>query len=411
MTVLVALSVVTIYGTSDTLKELEKQEKLAEQRQKDLAAQRKAQEATLNEIRDAFKDIQSELAESDQNIKDIFASIEALEIEISNMNLTIDELENQLETKRNEITRVKLELQEIRFQKDDLRDMAAERIRVMYEYGDAGFLEVLFDSKDIMDMFSRLEYINRLVEADNNLFFELDDMEGEILRREAELEIHEATITHLTNEAEFERSQLENRATSKNLEIERAKEIFDLQQKEQSTLEEEEEQAESQLDAIEKEEAKVDREMEAVLKLKAAEINRLNGYTYSGGQMLWPTPGWYRISSKFGPRLHPIKKTWRNHNGLDIAAGGGADIIAAETGEVVLSQYSSSYGYYMIVYHGEGYSTLYAHCSKLLFKVGDEVLAGQTIAKVGSTGWSTGNHLHFGVKKDGVWLDPINFVQ
>ena len=132
---------------------------------------------------------------------------------------------------------------------------------------------------------------------------------------------------------------------------------------------------------------------------------------YNGGAILWPVPGWSRISSPFGPRLHPIQKIWKDHNGIDIPASGGTPIIAVMSGEVIIAKYSSSYGNYCAIAHGNGYLSLYAHCSSLNVKVGDKVEAGQTIAKVGTTGWSTGNHLHFGFQKNDVWVNPMDYVK
>lgn len=405
-----AFSGMTIYGSSDALESLKQQEKEQQAKQKTLANKRDSLEAYKKEISSQFSVLESRMEVGDQMLNDLFSSIVTLELEIADMNMTIEEVENALDAKENEINRVKLELQLIAKDKEYLHAQAKERIRVMYEYGDAGTLEIVFESEDLMDMFSRLEYINRLVEADNDLFDTLDRFEDDILGKEAELEIHESTLQDLVNEALLERKNLEYVVTSKGLEVEHANELIETQRAYQETLNQEEAETEAELDAIEAEEARVDRDLENTMRLMAAEINRLNGYEYNGGMILWPVPGWTSLSSPFGPRLHPIHKTWKNHNGVDIPANGGTPIIAVMDGEVIIAKYSSSYGNYTAIAHGNGYVSLYAHCSSLNVSVGDKVNAGQTIAKVGTTGWSTGNHLHFGFQKDNVWINPMDYV-
>ena len=133
--------------------------------------------------------------------------------------------------------------------------------------------------------------------------------------------------------------------------------------------------------------------------------------TYSGGKFLWPAPGHYQITSKFGYRVHPLTGTRRLHAGIDIAVPSGCGIYAAADGVVAVSTYSSSAGNYVMINHGGGISTVYMHNSKLLVSVGDQVKRGQKIALSGSTGWSTGPHCHFGVRKNGTYVNPIPYLK
>lgn len=340
-------------------------------------------------IEKAFEEAQKGLAESREELVVVNSSIKNLELEIVEMKYQIDDLEALLDGKKTEVDDIKLELLDIRVDQDTLYDQAKQRIKVLYEYGNAGYLEVLFDSDDMVDFFNRLEYINRLVEFDLKLFQELDQFEEEILAQESQLEVQEAELIRLTNEANLQKNQLENVVVSKNLEVQNILDDQGLYEQMMDDLEE----AEKQVDA------------------EIKELIRQSKLKYAGGKMEWPTPGWYRITSPFGPRLHPIYKTWRMHNGLDIGAGGGTTIVAAASGEIIVAKYNSAYGNYVIIDHGSGYATLYAHCSKLLVAKGQAVVRGEQIAKVGSTGWSTGNHLHFGVQLYGEWQDPIEYIK
>ena len=131
----------------------------------------------------------------------------------------------------------------------------------------------------------------------------------------------------------------------------------------------------------------------------------------SEGEWYWPVPGSYTLTSGFGWRIHPIYGTRRYHNGTDIGGSGigGTEIGAAKSGVVTTSQYSSSYGNYVVVTHADGYQTLYAHMSTRLVSVGDTVTQGQALGLVGSTGLSTGNHLHFEVWYNGTHTDPEQY--
>ena len=422
--VLVVVNMMIPIQGSTTIEELDRQaqeqqvkQKALEKKLKEQEAQKKANQALLGEIESQFDLVQERLAVGDQNVKDLYSSISDLELEIAKVNMTLDDLEFQLEIKENEIIGTELELQRIKKDKELLYEQAKERMRVMYEYGDTGFLDVMFESSDLMDMFSRLEYINRLVDADNDLFANLDQYEGDILGKETELEVHETILKDLAGEVLEEKTVLDEKVTSKTLEVERVDELIEIQKSEQAVLAKEETATEANIDeindtidAIAAENKRVDDEIKRLISMRAAAIARENGYDYNGGMILWPVPGWSRISSKFGPRLHPIHKTWKNHNGIDIPASSGTPIIAVMDGEVILAKYSSSYGNYAIIAHGNGYVSLYGHSSKLLVSKGDKVYAGQPIAKVGTTGWSTGNHLHFGFQKNDVWVNPMDYI-
>ena len=151
------------------------------------------------------------------------------------------------------------------------------------------------------------------------------------------------------------------------------------------------------------------REEEARKKAEAA------GKTYTVSNLgnisfKWPCPSSSRITSNFGDRESPTEGASSNHKGIDISASTGADIIAAADGEVVISTYSYSAGNYIMIDHGGGVSTVYMHSSKLLVGVGEKVTKGQVIAKVGSTGYSTGPHLHFGIRSGGTYVNPRSYV-
>ena len=143
---------------------------------------------------------------------------------------------------------------------------------------------------------------------------------------------------------------------------------------------------------------------------KEAAENAKNNEPEDESQMIFPAPEGIRISSPYGWRIHPVYGYKKFHNGIDIAAAGGTPILAALSGTVTKARWSDSYGWYVMIYHGDGMTTLYGHASKLLVEEGDYVERGQQIAKVGSTGVSTGNHLHFEIRIDGETRDPMDYL-
>ena len=149
------------------------------------------------------------------------------------------------------------------------------------------------------------------------------------------------------------------------------------------------------------------KQLEEELKKLQEESKKIK---YAGGKMLWPAEKGTYISSYFGNRLHPIHKVWRMHNGIDIPAPGVSEHTGGQLRTVIRATWDSGYGWYIIIDHGGGISTLYAHARELVAKAGDKVERGQVIAKVGTTGTSTGNHLHFEVRVNGTPVNPLNYV-
>ncbi|MBQ7702863.1 MAG: M23 family metallopeptidase, partial [Firmicutes bacterium] len=152
-------------------------------------------------------------------------------------------------------------------------------------------------------------------------------------------------------------------------------------------------------------------ELKAQADALVAEIKKLQDEqrVYEGGVFTWPCPSSHYITYTFGYRYHPVFGDWRFHTGIDISAYTGADIIAAASGKVIMAQWYGGYGNCVMIDHGSGIVTLYGHASALCVSQGQEVSRGQLIARVGSTGWSTGPHLHFEVRINGEYVDPLQY--
>ncbi len=167
---------------------------------------------------------------------------------------------------------------------------------------------------------------------------------------------------------------------------------------------------EEKLRKAEEENEKEEKKLQAEIKKMLEELAKQNS-VYVGGTFTWPCPGYYNITSEFGMRFHPTLKVNKLHTGMDIGAPRGAKVVAANAGTVIRATTNASYGNYVMIDHGGGYTTLYAHMSVLSVSKGDKVTKGQQVGKVGSTGYSTGNHLHFEVLVGGEWVNPMNYFK
>jgi murein DD-endopeptidase MepM/ murein hydrolase activator NlpD len=259
----------------------------------------------------------------------------------------------------------------------------------MYISGELGYLEVLLGAKDFGDFITRLDVVKRIVDYDSNLFESYKQQRKLVEQKEKEL-------AQMQIEAQNYKNQIISRQRELQLAMASREGLMRDLERQQKLYEQQEDELLKQSKQLEK----VIQQLQAKSKIK-----------YSGGKLLWPVPSSSVITSPFGTRYHPILKQYRTHTGIDIAAQTGASILAAADGQVIFAGYYGGYGYAVIIDHGDGISTLYGHNSALLVKEGDTVKRGQVIAKAGSTGLSTGPHLHFEVRKNGVPVNPMDWLK
>ena len=360
-------------------------------------AANKDRSKTIYELENELKDMKSEQTK----LKDKIASdkataasyareIEDLDREISiltEQSAIIEELFNEWQAVKDE---TQAQIDELEDEKESELSAFDSMLRMSYQYGDDTYFNLIFGSEDIGDFLSRTDLLSYHFEANDNI---LTKLSSTITKLEDANKQYETSISQLDvfgKEQEELKKQLEERekyALDKKLEYEKNAEI---NQKELNAK-----QAEMS-------------QMEAEIKRLYLESRKNDGTTYSG-IFCTPTKN-YRLSSPFGWRNSPISGKKELHNGLDFAAPAGTPIYAADDGTVIDSRYSNSWGNVVQIDHGGGVVTLYAHASARLVSKGQTVKKGETIAKVGSTGWSTGNHLHFTVYKNGTAVDPMTYL-
>jgi murein DD-endopeptidase MepM/ murein hydrolase activator NlpD len=266
-------------------------------------------------------------------------------------------------------------------------EMLKIRLKVMYENSNISYIQTLIQSKSIIDFYERLQLISIISKSDREMVKSLSEAKKDV---EYKKQIKEQ-----------QKKETESKARDK------AKAISQINIS-RANVEDDIQGYKLQLDQLEKQEDELIKQSDAINR----EIkNLMSKKIYFGGIMRWPISLSYTsISSSFGNRFHPVLKKYKLHTGIDIRAGTGVSITAAAKGKVIVSGWRTGYGNTVIIDHGGGIATLYGHASKLLVNVGNEVKAGQTIAKVGSTGWATGPHLHFEVIKNNSPVNPLKYV-
>jgi murein DD-endopeptidase MepM/ murein hydrolase activator NlpD len=351
--------------------------------------------SNIDELKEEKKEIEEQIKEGKNQIKQIEAQtkevskqIDELDKQMTQTSVELASIEKQLKDIENKIEITTQELEEAEANLVDKKDLFNKRIRVMYMNGNIGYLEMLLSSEGIKDFLSRQSIVESIAEHDRELLEFMKDQRDLIDAKKVELEGQRASVEVTKSRIQSRKNDLEQASREKESLI--------------SRLAEDKKKLEAEIDK-QNEEAKA-------LEKEIIKLQRVSG-PYSGGRMGWPAPGFNRITSPFGYRLHPILKVNKLHTGIDIGVPLGGNIVAAADGTVIYSGYLGSYGNTIIIDHGGGITTLYAHNSSLLVGNGANVKRGDSISRAGSTGMSTGPHLHFEVRVNGAYQDPLTYLR
>ncbi len=342
--------------------------------------------ALKNQIASSKQDLASAQADKEAYDKLVASYMEKIAV----TNDLIAELEASIAEKTNEISGKQSDYE----QKYELFKL---RLRVTHEEGQASYLEMLLGAEDIADFLSRVDRVGSMLEYDNKIMNTLKDEKADLEEIRATLEIQKKEQETLKAQLAADEADMQKKSEEAQARIDQLKSDIATSQAYQAQNEKLREEFEAQLEARIK-------ELEEEQKKKNSK--------YVGGTLQWPVPLDYtKVTSGFAWRTSPITGRKELHNGIDIPAPLGTSVYAANTGTVVIATWHYSYGNYIMIDHGGGIMTLYAHNSQLLVSVGDKVKKGQVIAKVGSTGDSTGNHCHFSVRKNGAFIDPMQYFK
>lgn len=374
-------------------------------------------QSKIDDKKEELQDVKDEKSGVLSEIDKLNTSIASTEKEISDLNAKITELTSSISDKTKEIEQKEEEFEE----KDKLLQ---DRLVAFYEAGDTTYLDMLLTSGSITDFISSYYLVEQLAKCDTEVLNAIENTKKEIEDDKKELETKKEEIDKTKSQIAEKNEKLKSDKNTKQAKV--------------NSLTEDEKELESQLSAYNAEMEKI---AAAERKAKAEEDARkkkeqeqkknqsstggnngstgstgatggTSGTVTSSGKMTWPIPGYNTITSYFGYRNHPIYHTWKLHSGIDVGAPTGARFVAADSGTVLIASYgyNGGYGNYVVISHGNGITTRYAHGTSILVSAGQKVTKGTPVLTVGSTGASTGPHAHFEVRVNGTAVNPLNYL-
>ena len=395
-------------SAADSLQDAKDKQEIADSKQK-IEENRER----LNALQSERGSIEDTLSALNELKTDAVAYIEELDAKVADINAQIEEIGAMMEDTEAEIENTKAELSRAEASRDDQYASMKLRIKYMYENGSSGSLDMLLDSGSFSELLNRAEYIRKVSEYDRDKLEEYKLTVREVSDKETQLNEEYQSLEEIAAENEQARSDMEKLQADKAAELSAYNARISEAGAELDSMEEDIASIQAAMVAEENNIAAIEAEMRRREEAKKAEA-QASGESYetvSIGDIsfIWPIAS-SRITSEFGSREAPLEGASTSHKGVDIGAATGTPIKAAASGSVVISTYSASAGNYIMINHGGGVYTVYMHMNSLSVSVGDEVSQGETIGTCGSTGNSTGPHLHFGIRVNGSYVNPMNYV-
>lgn len=341
-----------------------------------IIAKRERLEKELSAIKEKKNVAMEEKAILDEQINDLNREAELLDEVVEGLSGELEESQKKLDAAESVL--------------DENTELAKQRIRAMYELGDTSYLNIILSSTSIHDFITRVELVKQMASYDEKVINALKNTKDTI-------ETETKAIEEKTNAQKNALDALESNISTLETKKKRSNDLINKFNT----------QSEENIKAIQAAE-RAEEELQAEIR---NELSQNGDETFVGGQFLWPLSGYHSITSKFGMRTHPVTGIYKLHTGVDISGSGvnGKPILAANSGRVIKAGYNTGYGNYVVIDHGGGYSTLYGHASRLNVSKGQTVSRGAVIAYVGSTGYSTGPHLHFEIIKNGEYTNPLSY--
>ena len=366
-------------------------------------------------IKNSIEEKQGELDSNSSQKSETVAKIKEISDSINPNHQKIASFTSQISDQEAAIAETNAQITETEAKLAKAQESLNDRLVTIYKDGNVNYLEVLFQSEDFSDFLTRFEYLSYITKRDKNLVEEVKSVKAQLETQKATLEQQLASLNALKSEEEGVKALLEEQQSQQ-------ESVYAELEKDEAAIKETIAAMQATSDEIGKKIADLQAQEEAKRAAAAAAANQSNGAVTaaaadassyevtSAGSGVWPAPASHTITSNYGGRSYPLDGSYNYHLGTDIGASYGTPVVSYQAGTVLIASYHWSYGNYVVVDHGNGLSTLYAHMSALTVSAGQSVSAGQQVGLVGSTGSSTGPHLHFEVRINGSNVDPAPYL-
>lgn len=320
-------------------------------------------------------------------LNELTEQADALQGEIDELSATLDNYNREIEILNGEIDEAteRIEVQD---------ELIRKRLRAMDENGNIGILDILLSAASFADLLERIDTVKTITQYDQSILQGYKDAKKTVEDKKGELEVKMEKVSEAADELNGKQDELRSKQNEKQTEVDRLSDLIAQYEANLAASKQAEEEANERI------------------RQAAAEVSQVtSSYNFTSGALNYPFASHYIVTSPFGGRISPISGKWEGHSGVDLGAPYGTPILASSDGVVITAGFNTGgYGNYVVIDHGGGIYTLYAHASSLNVSSGEVVAAGQHIANVGSTGWSTGPHLHFEVRVNGSCVDPAGYV-
>lgn len=324
------------------------------------------------------EELDKKLEQNKESQKRLDEEIQTVRLSIREVEARLQETSSQIKVLENQINELNKESESLKVEIEKNKDLLAQRLKVIQENQSLGYIKVILSSESISQFFDNIYMVKQVVESDKKLLENLDKNKSELDENKKSVEDKKQEMQNLKSSLEEDNVKL----NEKKVEIEELK----------KQLEEEEQEIEDKLQEL------------------ASRTILSDGQIAVISEGSWPVPSAMTISSNYGYRIHPIFNTRKMHTGIDIPAPTGTPAVAIDDGTVIFAGVQNGYGNTVMIQHDDGKVTLYAHNNSMLVSKGDRVVKGQVVSKIGSTGYSTGPHLHFEVRINGNHVDPMKYI-
>lgn len=367
------------------------------------------------EIQAQIKEVQGQYDANAEEITDMVEQKDAIDQEIGLLHEQVSNINEQLAAYSQLIADKQDELDAAEYHLAELNEKNKERIRAMEEEGKLSYWSIIFKANDFSDLLDRINMIQEINASDQRRLEEMSAAAEKVAAAQEELETEKADLELARDELDATELQLEEKRAEAD---ELLTELIAKGKEYQAMIDESEELQDDLMEEIAQAEKDLkEAEYKEWLATYVPPTTRPSGTDTTPSTQAPSSSGWvsplssYTLTSPFGMRIHPIKKVWKMHQGVDMSAPQGTPIYAAKSGKVTKTSYQAGgAGYYVSINHGDGFSSVYMHMTHYIVSPGDYVSAGQVIGYVGSTGGSTGPHLHFGIAYNGTYVNPMNYV-